>query len=524
MRFRSTLGSLSPARRLAAVTIAVVLAIQGCVFRRLDVHPIESHEGVRVSSPVKAHLKDGSIVVFASGVTVSNGFMRGAGVKHDPTLTTTQAVTEVPIDSVVAAESFSTATKGAESVVGSVFGTAAVVVGAALLAVAIFGSCPTVYSHDGGQERLEAETFSHSIAALFEGRDVDRLRAQADGSGRVRLEVRNEALETHYINHLQLLEVRHEPGTVIAPDPDGRLLALRDLQPAAAAVDRAGRDVTAELAASDAASFRTEALRLSRVAISDMDDWLDITAPAPPGASEAVMRLRLKNSLLGTVLFYDVMLAAAGPRALDWMGSELEKISTAVSLGRWYKRRTGLRVSVWQEGGYREVARIGDSGPIAWKDVAVRVPVPPGPPTLRVRLSFTADLWRIDQLSLGRLAATPRALAVPLARVTTADGLPRPEALARLRKPDGDYLQTAPGQRFFAAFDAGPAPPGLARTFLLSSQGYYTEWVRGDWLRAGGGGSAFLPSDDALLAALQRWREVQETMERDFERHRIPVS
>jgi hypothetical protein len=55
----------------------------------------------------------------------------------------------------------------------------------------------------------EAELFSNSIAPLFEARDVDRLQAQPDANGMLRLDVRNEAMETHYINHLQLFEVQH---------------------------------------------------------------------------------------------------------------------------------------------------------------------------------------------------------------------------------------------------------------------------------------------------------------------------
>jgi hypothetical protein len=168
------------------------------------------------------------------------------------------------------------------------------------------------------------------------------------------------------------------------------------------------------------------------------------------------------------------------------------------------------------------MARISDAGPIAWRDVAVALPVPPGESTLRVRLSFTADLWRIDQLSFGTVAGRPRSRTLPAERVT-ADAVPRPDVVERLRRPDLQYLETRPGQRFFVDFEAGPLQEGAARTFFLSSQGYYTEWIRGDWMRAGGG-APFLPSDDALLAAIRRWRQVQEAMERDFERHRIPVS
>jgi hypothetical protein len=43
---------------------------------------------------------------------------------------------------------------------------------------------------------LHAEAFSYSIAPLLEARDVDRLATQPDADGHLRIEVRNEALET----------------------------------------------------------------------------------------------------------------------------------------------------------------------------------------------------------------------------------------------------------------------------------------------------------------------------------------
>src|SRR4029450_4667217 len=103
-------------------------------------------------------------------------------------------------------------------------------------------AAPAVYAGRGGGPRLEAETFSYSIVPLFEARDLDRLRVQAGADGRVRLEVRNEALETHYINHLQLVEVRHQAGALVLPDHEGRILSAGALRPPLSAVDRAGRD------------------------------------------------------------------------------------------------------------------------------------------------------------------------------------------------------------------------------------------------------------------------------------------
>ena len=468
-----TPASASPVWRAFTLVLCFVTAFTGCVFRHVDVRPVPLEDQF-VASPVKAHLKDGSTVVFPEGVTIGGGMVRGRGMRHDLALSRATPVDTLSLDRVAAMESFRTKENMGASAAATLLAVAATALGTAVLAVAIFGSCPTVYSGDGEGTVLEAETFSHSIAPLLESRDLDRLRARADASGTVRLDVRNEALETHYINHLQLLEVTHAAGALVAPDPDNRPLVVRDARPFDQATDRAGRAVSAALAQADGVTLQADSAALG--GRDRRSRGLDRPGGARP-REEAAVVLRLKNSLLSTVLFYDVMLASAGPRALTWIGSDLDQISTAVRLGRWVQRRLGMRVSVWRDGAYREVGRVPDAGPIAWRDVAVVVPVPPAEPVLRVRLSFTPDLWRIDRAALGRTDGPAAVRTVPASIVIGSDDRPDPGALASLRGSDGRYLQTSPGQRFTAVFDTGPPPAGSERTFLLSSQGYYTEWV-----------------------------------------------
>jgi hypothetical protein len=227
--------------------LAAALALPGCVItaQRVDVAPMPLNEGQVIVNPVKAHLKDGSTVVFPRGLSISGGSLRGAGTRFDLSLSRSTPVTEVPLDTVAALESFRNAAKTGETVAVTLLATAAGALLAAGLAVAIFGSCPTVYSHDGEGALLEAETFSHSIARLLESRDLDRLRATADPAGAVRLEVRNEALETHYINHLQLVEVVHAAGdwpcrTRTADPPWSRTFA-RSRPPGTAVVETSPR-------------------------------------------------------------------------------------------------------------------------------------------------------------------------------------------------------------------------------------------------------------------------------------------
>jgi hypothetical protein len=510
------------ARGAIALVLAVGVAVPACVYQRVAVEPVPARPPATVETPVKAHLKDGSTVVYEKGVRVESDALVGPGVRYDLTLRQSEAVERVPLESVAAMETFRVRVKGAETTVATLLATAGVVVGGALLAVAIFGSCPTVYSSGNGVDTLEAETFSYSIAPLLESRDLDRLHAAADAQGRMRLEVRNEALETHYINHLQLVEARHARDEVVVPDESGRAVVIGDLHSPAQIHDRAGRDARSWLAAADGEAFATDPGVVARASAIDLEDWLELTVPVPAGADRVAVALRVRNSLLNTVLFYEVMMARAGADALDWLGADLGRIADAVELGRWVRRRLGLRVQVWRDGAFQEVARVPDPGPIAWRDVAAVVPVVPGERLARLRLAFLADGWRIDRLQVGYRVREAKVRSVALARVLGTGGATEADALVGLRDPDGRYLETRPGQRFFALFDVGPEPEEGTRTFLLSSQGYYTEWVRGEWLRRPAPG-AFVPSDEALLEALRLWRDRKTAFERTFERNRVPV-
>jgi hypothetical protein len=203
-------------RLVALLTISAILS--SCfVFRRVDVRPVDTQEGTRVTSPVKAHLKDGSTIVYPSGLIVSGGYLQGAGDRYDLTLTRTGVVDSVPLDQVIGMESFRTRVEFDKTVVVSTLASIGITFAAAGLAIAIFGSCPTVYS---GKNVEEAELFSTSVAPLFEGRDLDRLQAKADAGGAVRLEIRNEAMETHYLNHLQLLDGSEESSRGSPPGTD----------------------------------------------------------------------------------------------------------------------------------------------------------------------------------------------------------------------------------------------------------------------------------------------------------------
>lgn len=508
--------------RLARVALGgIVLGFFGaCVFKKTVAREIPKTVETSVRSPVKAHMTDGSIVVFANGSSVRQGWILGAGMRY-PLEARPFAVTAVPIDSVVGVETFDDKTLAAPTALASAGAVAVGAVAFVGLMVAIFGSCPTFYADSAGSQVLEAEAFSYAIAPLFEHRDTDRLRVIPGPDGVLRLYVRNEALETHYINHVELMEVLHSPAEIAVTDGHGRPVLMRELRAPSGVLNAAGKDVTALLVANDGRLYQSDRAFIDSRSLENLDDHVDFTIRGVRTDSVAVV-LRMRNSLLNTVLLYEEILARSGPRALDWIGQDLNTISTALDLGRWYANRMGMTVAVRDGTGFRKVSKTLDSGPIAFHDVVVIVPTD-GRESVDVRLSFVADNWRIESLAYTSQYRRVQPRPVPITDARSSDGGQESEALNSLGEADDRYLKTTPGQTLTLFFDTGAEDLDRARTYFLATQGYYIEWIRGAWLRDGERAGVFTPSDASVLTALRSWSAKRAEFENQFYASRIPV-
>ena len=135
--------------------------------------------------------------------------------------------------------------------------------------------------------------------------------------------------------------------------------------------------------------------------------------------------------------------------------------------------------------------------------------------SVRVRLSFPADNWRIDQVVFAMRARRPSVHAHPLSRVLDAEGHEDSSALATLRRADRRYLRTSPGERFNVEVQVG-AGAEAARTFFFATKGYYEPWIRRAGLRTGRDSGVAMSLDEQLVRALQQWGTVREARERAF--------
>jgi hypothetical protein len=182
-----------------------------------------------------------------------------------------------------------------------------------------------------------------------------------------------------------------------------------------------------------------------------------------------------------------------------------------------------MRIYVEGANGWEQVSKLSDYGPIAWRDVAAVIPVPARGDSMRVRIAFLADQWRIDRLAVAASVRRVPVRTIEASDVEGARGTHETVALTAIGSADENYLQTSPRQRFTVSFDVGRNDAASPRTFLLVSQGYYTEWVRGSWMTGKRDVTAFRPEDATLLHALHSWRAEKDSMEKQFYRSRIPV-
>ena len=299
---------------LGLLASSCVLIFQGGEIEEIDpVDPVP----VTVTNPMKAFLQNGDVVLYRDGAAIDTASILGDGVRYSLNRGSVVPVSELSLDSIIGIEAFQGSLRPVESILATLGASVGTVLGGSALAIAVFGSCPTFYASPAEGGALQAEAFSYSIASQLEARDLDGLQIFPDADGMIRLEIRNEALETHYINHLELVAVEHDFGVQVVPNEEGIPIGASRPRPPSAARDRGGRSVLDLVLATDDLSFSSSEERIRSATTQDSRDYLELIFPRPE-SDEAALLLDLRNSLLNTVLYYDLLLGTVGAQALNW--------------------------------------------------------------------------------------------------------------------------------------------------------------------------------------------------------------
>lgn len=470
---------------LGASVLAVLLG--GCNRREWRAEFARTSVSVRdPTAPfLKAHLADGGLYVLQDWrIDQAAGEVRGIGLQYDSHRTlVARGPLRVPLADVVLFETNEPRgvfRAGSLAIAIPFVVTGAIALYCALEPKACFGSCPTFYVDDGGEQVIQAEGFSSAVLRSLEETDVDALpRAVAHGGERFVLHVRNEALETQRLESVRLIVVPRTDGRRIARAGERYLPYDDALAPERCA--EAELDCAAAVRDDDGVEHRRPAHP------RDLGAPSEVMLQLPAGSGSRALLVSGRKSLAETFVFYTL---------LSWMGSEAARWMAAgergaIGLGdteALAREIHGIEVDVRRSGDqtWTHVGRYAEVGPIARDPQLIELPAWATDAPLEVRLRLTRGWWRLDRLASVRLGDAREPIVLDpvevrreLRRGRPVEGRPADAgALARLLGA-GAYLNTYPGDGFAIDYDV---PPGEHEVFV-QSRGYYLEWIREAWLR-----------------------------------------
>jgi hypothetical protein len=232
----------------------------------------------------------------------------------------------------------------------------------------------------------------------------------------------------------------------------------------------------------------------------------------------------MTNSLENTVLLYDILMRNQGLKALQWSEKLDKNPLYAWKLGSWYAEFSGITIQVLENGEYKTRGRVGDTGPIAWRNAAVRVPLDTRDDTLSVRLSFLPDNILVDWVAFDFDTPELELRQARCAEIRDQAGARREDAIEALSADDEQYCVTYPGESLDMTFSA-PTPLDVDRTFFVSSNGFYVEWIRPAWVREAEPAPGFdlAKGDLNRMKLAELWVAKKDSFEGQFFSYRVPV-
>jgi hypothetical protein len=356
--------------------------------------------------------------------------------------------------------------------IGLAAGIAVAAVGTLAIIVALTKeSCPFVYSWDGERYVFDAEPYGGAIARVLERDDYSELEHLKAQHGEYRLLITNEVDETQHTNLLELWVVDHAPGTRVVSDNQGHLYGFRNVERLQSARDRAGRDITAWLDATDRRIWEPEA----KAAVDgSAREEIALSFAKPEGAVTANLMVNAATTLWGSYMIKR-MVQLRGRGAAQWLASLGTNPIEIASLGAWYNRDElySLKIDVEEESGWTTRGAVVGGGPFIAEDRVIPLDIRGvHGDRLRIRLRPPLGFWALNWFGVSyEAAASPAPQVVKIRAARASSGS---DAVAALAANDGLYYSMPDmSESAELRFPAPPSTPGMARTVFLHSRGWY---------------------------------------------------
>ncbi len=377
-----------------------------------------------------------------------------------------------------------------------------VIIGVICISVpkACFGSCPTFYLNDNENVlTANAEGFSNSISPSLESRDIDALNFWTN-SQNLHLTMKNEALETHAINEIQIFAAATPKDKQVYHSIHDRFYQVEN-------VTGCNQAFVNDINISSQINDIDESEYFSLSDSTNLWEKEEIILGFKNKPTDALgLIVNFRQTLLTTFLLYN---------GLSYMGDEVgdyfSKIETnsliRKKLGNPFKKMGGINVYYYDEKKQKWIFtdEIYETGPIA-KNLQF-VPLTNfsnQESEIKIKLEMTRGMWRIDYAALAEINYEIIPEIISLSELKK-NNLPDFESMQMVSCDDENYLVSFPGDKFDLYFNLPQTTSeNQGYQIFLSSKGYYLEWIRESWLE----GKNTAKLEQMLLNDKQTWREL----------------
>jgi hypothetical protein len=431
---------------------------------------------------LKAHMRNGDVYVFSENWTIDTikRNVSGQGKKFDFNRKLTfEGAIVLPIDSVVIFET-NIDLKGEKN--KQIAGVALLAGADAALGIycyvypkACFGSCPTFYINpDHDFHFADAEGFSNAISPVMEYADIDALNNSKLHNAAFTLTMKNEALETHCVNNVQLFAFPRAENQRIFQTPNDQFYLCENITaPVAATADEGdvlkmvlNKDLIERWSPADANNLCSkETIYLNFENINNTRKGLI---------------LNFRQTLMTTYFIYN---------AISYMGDEMgdifakletdpairEKLSSGIK-----KELGGIEVYVLDAVTNKWIlqSQAYETGPIAINQQFFPLDSISGNENVKIKIVLNKGLWRLDYAALANIIDEVSPIVINPNNIKN-NGNNDADALQNILEENA-YLIAMPGNEFEFTF----LLPNTNTDYelFLKSSGYYLEWMRAEWL------------------------------------------
>lgn len=325
--------------------------------------------------------------------------------------------------------------------------------------------CPFIYSFDGNAYTLDAEPLAGAVGPGFKRTEWKVLSSLVEVNRQYRLLAVNEVDAADYLDHVQLLAVDHPRGVVVVPGISGAVHTITDPMAPLRAYDPEGNDLLPFVGHNDEIYWQSDVESQELPGAVESKTGLIFEFPRPKDASEVKVIFKGCNSSWGAGVLKRrlAMYGENAPAVLEEIknqGPAFVKIKDMLAA----EEALSLQLRVETDEGWKTMGNIAGGSPLAPGTHVYPVDLSGFTgDILRIKLTPPAASWMIDYIAVDYSGDLP-------VKITKLQAVKTKTLAAQ----DGYYLKLSPqGASVGLIFDSPPRCPGMERTIILETSGYY---------------------------------------------------